>query len=347
MMAGDFFVQVNWRGLFTFGGKCEQPGYSDSIPGAGGGSPGSGSFITLSGADYLGLMANRICYPSPGVAWNAQTASGQDPVTGIPLENAIKHYVNNNLGPATTAARRISQLDIAANANQGANVTYTVKFGSGVNLNLLDVIRALISQTGTGKTMGIKITRNPTTHRLLFDVYVPRDLTGKAWFSQQLGNLTSVQFNLTDPTVTDSLVQGAGTTFVQKTASGTTQFNKVEQFSDSTGESDLNNLNTTASDAILSGAAGPTMTVTATDIPFLTFGRDYGLGDIVSVEVRPGVVYSDVVSGVQLTADPAATPNINVVPTVGNSGNSTATDQSIIGQLTARIKALEKQMATK
>jgi hypothetical protein len=89
------------------------------------------------------------------------------------------------------------------------------------------------------------------------------------------------------------------------------------------------------------------MTVTATDIPFLTFGRDYGLGDIVSVEVRPGVVYSDVVSGVQLTADPAATPNINVVPTVGNSGNSTATDQSIIGQLTARIKALEKQMATK
>src|ERR1700746_2210590 len=26
MMAGDFIVEVNWRGLFTFGGKCEQPG---------------------------------------------------------------------------------------------------------------------------------------------------------------------------------------------------------------------------------------------------------------------------------------------------------------------------------
>jgi hypothetical protein len=89
------------------------------------------------------------------------------------------------------------------------------------------------------------------------------------------------------------------------------------------------------------------MTVTATDIPFLTYGRDYGIGDIVSVEVRPGVVYSDVVTGVQLTADPSATPNINVVPTIGNNGNSTATDQSIIGQLTTRIKNLEKQLATK
>jgi hypothetical protein len=36
MMAGDFFVNINWRGLFNFGGKCEKPGYSDSIPGTGG-----------------------------------------------------------------------------------------------------------------------------------------------------------------------------------------------------------------------------------------------------------------------------------------------------------------------
>src|SRR5215831_15162188 len=50
MMAGDFIVEVNWRGLFSFGGKCEQPGYSDSLPGGAGG--GHGPVITLSGADY-------------------------------------------------------------------------------------------------------------------------------------------------------------------------------------------------------------------------------------------------------------------------------------------------------
>jgi len=344
IMAGDIFINVNWRGLFTFGGKCENPGYQDSIPGAAGGASGSGPFIVLNGGDWLSLIANRICYPSPGVAWNAQTSAATDPVTSTPLETAIKHYVNNNMGPATTAARRINLLDIAASAGRGATVSYTVKFGSGLDLNMMSVLRALIAQTTA--PMGMQITRNASTHRLTFDVYIPRDLTGKAWFSEQLGNLTAVQFNIIDPTCTDSLVQGSGTTFVQKTAAGRTQWNAVETYSDSSGETDINNVNTTASDALLSGQAGPTMNVTAADIPFLTFGRDYGLGDKVSVEVRPGAVYTDIVSGVQLTADGSQQPTISVVPTIGQSSSSTSTDQTVIGQLTARIRKLEKLLST-
>lgn len=347
MMAGDFMVNVNWRGLFTFGGKCETPGYQDSIPGAPGSSTGAGPFITLTGADYLGLIANRICYPSPAATWAAQSSAATDPVSAQPLETAIKHYVNNNIGPSAIVSRRHSLLDIAASSGRGSTVSYTVKFGTGVDLNLMDVIRALIAQAGSGNAMGVQITRNPTTHRLKFDVYIPRDLTGKAWFSEQLGNLTAIQFSLVDPTCTDALVQGSGTNFIQKTAASRTQWNAVETFTDSTSETDTNNLNATAQNALLQGATGPTMSVTAADIPFLTFGRDYGLGDIVSVEVRPGVVYSDVVTGVTLTADPAQSPEITVVPTVGQNANATATDQGIIGQLTARILALEKLLATK
>jgi len=343
MMSGDFMVQVNWRGLFSFGGKCETPGYNDSIPGAG---SGTGATISLAGADYLALIANRIAYPSPGVAWNAQTSAASDQVSSVKLETAIKHYVNNNLGPATSAARRHSLLDIATDQARGAAVSYTVKFGSGVNLNLLDVIRALITSTGNGNAMGVQVTRNPLTHRLTFDVYVPRDLTGKAWFSKSLGNLTAVSFSLVDPTVTNSLVQGSGTTFIEKIATGRTQWNVVEQYSDSSGETDINNLNTTAQDALSQGAAGPTMSVTAADIPFLTYGRDYGLGDIVSVEVRPGAIYSDVVSGVTLSASPGGSPEVSVVPTIGQNSSSTSTDQSINAQLAARIRKLERLLST-
>jgi Siphovirus ReqiPepy6 Gp37-like protein len=347
LMAGDFMVNVNWRGLFSFGGKCEQPGYVDSIPGAAASGSGSGPFITLSGADYLALVANRIAYPNPAVAWASQVAAATDAVTATPLETAIKHYVNVNLGPGAIAARRHSLLDIAASAARGSNVSYTVKFGSGVDLNLMDVIRALIAQAGSGNAMGVQVTRNATTHRLTFDVYIPRNLSGKAWFSKSLGNLTAINFSLTDPTVTDALVQGSGTNFIQKTATARTQWNAAENFIDATNETDVNNLNTTAQQALLTGGVGPIMNMTASDIPFLTFGRDYGLGDIVSVEVRPGSVYSDVVTGVTLTADPSQTPGINVVPTVGNNANATATDQSIIGQLSTRIRALEKKLATK
>lgn len=347
MMAGDFMVNVNWRGLFMFGGKCETPGYQDSIPGAPGSSTGAGPFITLTGADYLGLIANRICYPSPGATWAAQTAQSTDTVSAMPLETAIKHYVNNNIGPSAISARRHSLLDVAASSGRGAAVSYTVGFSSGVDLNLLDVIRALIASTGNSNAMGVQVTRNSAAHRLLFDIYIPRNLTGKAWFSEQLGNMTAIQFSLIDPTCTDSLVQGAGTSFVQQTAAGRTQWNAVEIFNDSSSETVVANLTTTAQNALLTGAAGPTMSITASDIPFLTFGRDYGLGDIVSVEVRPGVVYSDVVTGVTLTADPTQSPEITVVPTIGQNANSTATDPTVIGQLTARIQALEKLLATK
>src|ERR1700742_4985281 len=60
-MTGDFSIEVDWRGMFKFGGKCEQPGYQDSIPGANATGAGqAGPFIILSGADYLALLANRI-----------------------------------------------------------------------------------------------------------------------------------------------------------------------------------------------------------------------------------------------------------------------------------------------
>lgn len=347
IMSGEFFVNINWRGLFSVGGKCEQPGYQDSIPGSTGGAGAiSGPFIALSGADWLGLIANRICYPNPAVAWASQTAAATDAISGLALESAIKHYVSNNIGPGAIAARQNTLLDVATNQSRGpTGIAYTVKFGTGVDLNLLDVIRALIAQGGS--PMGVSVTRNAPAHRLTFDVYIPRNLSGLAWFSRDLGNLTAINFSLTDPTCTDALVQGAGTAFVSRVATAKTQWNVVEQFIDSSSETDANNLASTAQQALLTGAAGPTMSATATDTPFLTFGRDYGLGDIVSMEVRNGAVYSDVVTSVQLTADPSQTPMYNVVPSVGQSSNATATDQSVIGQLTKRIQALERKLANR
>ena len=60
----------------------------------------------------------------------------------MPLETAIKHYVNNNIGPGAIPSRRHSLLGIGTDLARGSNVSYTVKFGTSVDLNLLDVIRA-------------------------------------------------------------------------------------------------------------------------------------------------------------------------------------------------------------
>jgi hypothetical protein len=346
LQGGDFFANVNWRGLFSFGGKVEQPGYQDSIPGSTGGAGSlSGPFISLSGADYLGLLANRICYPAPGSAWGSQTAGASDAVSAMKLESAIKHYINNNVGFFALSSRQLTLMDVATDQGRGPNVTYAVKFiQGGPSINLMDVIRAMIAQSNT--QMGVQVLRNQSAHRLTFDCYVPRNLAGLAWFSRDLGNLTAVNFYITDPTCTDALVWGSGS-FVSRVATARTSWNVTEQFIDDSQETDANNLATAAQTALLTGAAGPNMSATVTDTPFLSFGRDYYLGDIVSLEVRPGAVYSDVVSSVTLTADPAQTPMYSVVPAIGNSSNATATDQTAIGQLLQRIRTLERKLASK
>jgi uncharacterized protein YycO len=344
---GEFIISINWRGLFTFGGKCETPAYLDSVPGAnsGGGSPGAsnaGPFISLSGADYLAVIANRIVYPAPAKAWNAQLQSDGWAMINFPLETTIKQLVNVNVGPGALSNRRHTLLSIAADGGRGPAVNYTAKFGAGVDLNLLDVIRLLISNSGT--RMGVSVKRRGT--RIIFDVYTPRDLSSTALFSEDTGNLTSISFSLADATVTDALVRGS-TTFVSQTASGKTQWNMVESFIDNGNETDTKNLTAAAQDALISGGRGPYMSTTVTDTPYLIYGRDYNLGDTVTIVVRNGDPYTDIVSGVTLTADASQTPPINVVPTIGVTGDTTASDNKIVAQLINRIKALEKKLSTK
>jgi hypothetical protein len=362
MRSGDFIVRVNWRGIFTFGGKCETPTYSDSLPGSGGSgssSGGAGQFITLAGADYLAIIANRIAYPDPTVAWSAQKPGNQSVIISGPLETAIKYYVKYNVGPNALATRKHPLLDIATDQGRGPQVNYSVNFTSGQSLNLMDVIRALIAQAygAAGVGMGIQIKQNGS--RLLFDVYLVADKTANAVFSESLGNLTSVSLAMTDPTCTDALVQGKtpmtkadGTTvdptapsFISATTPSTV-WTKTEQYVNDANESIPNNLSTAAQNALFAGTAGPSLITTATDSPYLVFGHDYFIGDKVTVEVRPGITYQDIISGVTLTVDPGQSPVIGVVPTIGISSNAALTDKTVVGQLAARIKALEAKLAT-
>jgi hypothetical protein len=344
VMNGDVIIEVNWRNLFTFGGKCEVPGYSDTMPGALSGSGGlnqPGPFMMLSGADYMALLANRICYPAPASAWSAQTAAAADTVTNVPLETAIKHYVNNNIGPGALAARRMNLLDIATDSARGGNTSYTVHFAQNFSLNMMDVIRAMITSAGAARGMGVSVKRNGS--RLLMDVYVPRNLTNIAWFSEALGNMTSVNFSLTDPTCTDALVRGSSA-FVSSVAASKTQWNAAEQYIDDSSETVASNLNASAQQAVAAGGYGPILSSTPTDSPFLTFGRDYYLGDIVTIEVVPGANYSDVVTSVAISADATQNPTLSVIPSLGNSALSTATDASILSSLSTRIRTLEKKL---
>lgn len=337
----DFGITVNWGGYFRFGGKCESPGFQDSVPGAAAATTiQSGAFIVLAGADYLAPVANRIAYPAPASAWSAQASSSADAVSSVALETAIKHFVNNNIGPGALAGRKLTQITMATDQARGGTVSYSARFASGVDLGLLDIIRTLVA---TGGPMGISVTDNGAGH-LVFDCYVPRDLTHVAWFSRDLGNLVSLSIQLTDPTCTNALVQGQSA-FVEVTGTGSSDpWTRVEQYVDQTSETSSAQLSQEGQKTVADGAPGPQLSATAIDIPALTFGRDYNLGDTVTVEARPGDTYSDIVSQVELLVDPSQQPSIQSIPTVGYASDPGAADPSFQSQLLKTVRRLERRL---
>jgi hypothetical protein len=362
---GDFIVLVNWRGLFTFGGKCETPTYQSSVPGATSaqtaGMFDGGEFITLAGADFMQVVANRLAYPDPTKVWNSQLQGNGDIVGGIPLETAIKYYVNRNIGtttipthggnppaiPPAISSRQHPLLTVAADQGRGPAVYYQVNFGLGTDLNLLTVVRALITQAypnyTPGQSMGFRV--NLVGNKLVFDCYTPQNKTNVS-FSEDQGNLTSILFSLTDPTCTNALMRGTAVNqFIEVPGNNVTPWNKIEVFQD--GQTDDTNkiLTSTANGMLVDGTFGPILNATVTDTPDCIFGRDFFLGDLVTIEVRPGVTYNDIVSSVSLIADPTQTPILNVLPVIGNSTDPTNSSQSINKQMVAQIRQLQKRIA--
>jgi hypothetical protein len=362
---GDFIVLVNWRGLFTFGGKCETPTYQSSVPGATtaqvAGSFNGGEFMTLAGADFMQVVANRLAYPDPTKVWKSQLQGNGDIVVNLPLETAIKYYVNRNIGtttiipqggnpasiPPAISSRQHPLLTVAADQGRGPAVNYQVNFGLGVNLNLLTVVRALITQAYPNYTpgQGLGFRVNLVGNKLSFDCYTPQNKTNVT-FSEDQGNLTSILFSLTDPTCTNALVRGTAVNqFIEVPGNNVTPWNKIETFQDGQTD-DTNKILTTLANSMLSeGTFGPVLNATVTDTPDCIFGRDFFIGDLVTIEVKPGVTYNDIVSSVTLTADPSQTPILNVLPIVGNSTDPTNSSTSINSQMVAQIRKLEKRIS--
>jgi hypothetical protein len=91
--------------------------------------------------------------------------------------------------------------------------------------------------------------------------------------------------------------------------------------------------------------------VAGVDLPRVRFGADaagvqgYREGDIVAVDIRDGITYTDVVSAVQLTADASQqTYTETVVPTIGAGDAEAGTDQTAVAKLAAQVRAIEQQL---
>lgn len=290
-------------------------------------NPGVGT-VTVNFADDLATVAGYITWPAPADAWDLQPANTDREIKDTNAETIIRQVVNENCGPGARTDRRIPNFALDAATGAGTKTTVATRFEP-----LLDACRRAALDGGQ-----IGFRTRQTAGQILFGCYQPRDLTAIARFSIGLGNLRSLQFKRSAPTVTAALVAGSepsagtsGRAFLQVLdPAAAAAWGRVEKFVDGGADNNADGELTRSGNAELaSGGESVELATVTVDTPDLRAGRDFDLGDRVAVALPFGVDVADLVRSIHLQATPEAG---EVVTTVVGSAEAT-TDPAMVKAL--------------
>lgn len=233
----------------------------------------SGDSMIISGKDDMQFLANRLAYPVPSADFSL---ADYDVRTGK-AETIMKEYVSFNTGPETTISSR-RDLTIEADRGLGDTITGRARFQ-----NLLEFLSSLALKGGG---LGFKVVH--VEESLQFQVYQPTDKTKSAFFSPLLGNLSSFEYSNDNPEANFVIVGGGGegkNRIIQwkGDSESITKYGRIETFADRRDTSDINELNESVDEELVTKSEQNSFSFTPIDTPQLSFGKDYALGDKVSI----------------------------------------------------------------
>jgi hypothetical protein len=243
---------------------------------------GSGeATITVQGLGDDQHLADRLTYPSPGAAPDAQTADYWQRTTVA--STAMWQLIREQAGPGAQASRRVPTLVMGDDPLTGTSRLWSTQWAP-----LLDTL----TEWGvlSGADLGVRVVTTPDGLRA--DVYAPRDLSAAVRFSASLQNLTGWEFEQVPPSVTFAVNAGPGN-LAARTRRWSQSVNvadlawgrRIEQLIDSRDENSATNLAQGAADAIAQGIGTVALSTETADSPAVAYGVDWDLGDRVTVHV--------------------------------------------------------------
>lgn len=126
----------------------------------------SGDRLTVSGRQLKGLTLDRITIPP---AFTAVTgAQGYDPANGT-TEAVMKHFVSANLANPVQPDRQVCGLEVAPNLGRGIQ--------DDKYLSRHEVLADVLADLGEAAQMGYDIVPDLARHKLVFDVLAGEDHT--------------------------------------------------------------------------------------------------------------------------------------------------------------------------
>lgn len=302
---------------------------------------------TIAGVDDNDLLWSDVIFPDPAQPVEAQLAGTGDTRTGI-LETVLRDLVNLNIGPGALADRQVPHLELDDNHLLGPTVTSSVvEFA-----NLGDQLAALALNGG----LGFRVVQDDSTGvaRLVFQVYAPVDRSASAVFSFRRKNLSGYEIKTTRPAATDTIVGGgddSGLRFFVSRTNDTALQQRADwggrrrvAFVDKRDSVDPDVLAQAGDEYLAANGAGVGISLSPVDTPDLMYGRDYQLGDKVTVVTDAGPVV-DVVRQVTITAQGGQPAR--VIPLVGTADGPQPGVPAIYGTvrgLLRRLNVLERRV---
>jgi hypothetical protein len=336
---GDSINCSAWFRTFNFAQTCDT----------------GASFYDISGSHLATIYAQGAVDSDSG--WTQSTGSVAAPDNSVWALAAVKVQNTQNAG-------EVHYVDDVMLYDSGGGATGT--YVSNLGQTLMDKIRTVASKSLIGVSIGL------AGGNLVFDCYLPRDLSKKAVFSTTLGNLRGDSIADAIPTTDVVLIEDGAQppNFTEHDSSGDAAgdpWRRTELFEDQTSSTNADDISTAVDQDLADGASAHTLTITATDIPHLRFGetvgvvQGYQLGDTVTIQIHPGISYTDVISAVELTAgsDTSGTVYMGpttgvqvtgsygsyyevVTPTVGASSDDSTADRSAVRRLASQVRKINK-----
>lgn len=282
---------------------------------------------TFTVEDDFRILSQILGWPNPAGAITAQgDVTAYDTRTG-PAETVVKGFVTAN------ATRLGLPLTVATDLARGDSISIQMRMHP-----LTDRLYPAVDQAGIG------VTVRQSGAGLVLDCYEPTVITRPV--AEDSGILVKWAFTRNLPTVTRVVVggQGEGTarefSQVIDAARQTSWGLIAESFRDARDTDDPVVMTTRANEALAEGNVTATFDIELAETATFRYGRTLHVGDIVTVQVQPGVELSEVVRSVEITH--TLSDGLTVTPKVG-ADESTSDDiyAAAIARLAARLRDLE------
>lgn len=228
-------------------------------------------------------LADRIVYPDPARAGDDQVTADYWQTTA-PASTAMFQLVQQQVGRFARDERRVPGLGTGDEPGVGTSRLWSFL--------MTDTVMTALQQMSllSGADLGVRL--RSVGDGLRFDVYQPRQLASNIRFSASLGNLTSWSYTETAPKKTYVVAAGQGDLHLRmrRAATATDPLDlrwgrRIESQLDRRDEADANVLAQAAADDLADSKGQVSLACTLTDSQAATYGRDWGLGDQVTVYV--------------------------------------------------------------